>query len=79
MPDSLGPASEFGGKIQKNRVMPPVTPLGAAGHVPTSAERQMLTYTTGGEDSTRDPDDGEAWQGVEGVAAVPVINLFPGA
>lgn len=49
MPDALGPASEFGGKVQRNRVQPPP-------HVPTPSERLMLMYTTGDESGLTDPD-----------------------
>lgn len=48
MPDSLGKASEFGGKVQKNRVQPPP-------HSPTPSERLMLLYTTGDESGLTDP------------------------
>jgi hypothetical protein len=49
MPDALGPASEFGGKVQRNRVQP-------LPHVPTPSERLMLMYTTGDESGLTDPD-----------------------
>lgn len=49
MPDALGPASEFGGKVQKNRVQPPP-------HVPSPSERLMLLYTTGDESGRSNPD-----------------------
>lgn len=56
MPDQL-PASEFGGKVQRNRVQPPP-------HVPTASERLMLTYTTGDESGVLDQDAGEVFSGV---------------
>ena len=49
MPDALGPPSEFGGRVRKNRVQPPP-------HVPTPSERLMLMYTTGDESGLTDPD-----------------------
>lgn len=49
MPDSAGPASEFGGKVQPNRVQPPP-------HIPTPSERLMLMYTTGDESGLTQPD-----------------------
>jgi len=63
MPDALSP-SEFGGKVQKNRVQPPVRPDGKPGHSPTPSEQLMLVYTTGTEDGAALPDDGEAFNGV---------------
>lgn len=58
MPDSLGKASEFGGKVQKNRVQPPP-------HVPTPSERLMLLYTTGDESGLTDPDpNGDVMMGL---------------
>lgn len=57
MPDALGPASEFGGKVGRNRVQP-------APHVPTPSERLMLMYTTGDESGLTDPDpNGDVWTG----------------
>jgi hypothetical protein len=64
MPDKF-PPSEFGGKGQRNTIQPPVTPRGHAGHSPTESERLRLQYLTGqDEDSTRDPDGGEAFTGL---------------
>lgn len=65
MPDPL-PPSEFGGKVQKNRIQPPATPEGGAGHQPSVSEQLLLMYTTGQiEDSTRDPEKlGESFQGL---------------
>lgn len=63
MPDKLAP-SEFGGKAQRNRVQPPVTPDGRAGHTPTASEQVMLTYTTGDPTGVSDPDNGEAFSGL---------------
>lgn len=58
MPDSLGKASEFGGKVQKNRVQP-------SPHVPTPSERLMLLYTTGDESGLTDPDpNGDVMMGL---------------
>lgn len=64
MPDKY-PPSEFGGKVQKNRVQPPVRPDGVVGHIrPTASEKLMLTYTTGFDDNLHDPDDGSAFTGL---------------
>lgn len=49
MPDALGKPSEFGGKVQRNRVQP-------LPHVPTPSERLMLMYTTGDESGLTEPD-----------------------
>ena len=59
-------ASEFGGKVQKNTIMPPRTPAGTPGHTNLPAhEKLRLDYLTGQhEDTTRDPDSGEAWTGI---------------
>jgi hypothetical protein len=62
MPDNLKP-SEFGGKVQKNRVQPAITPDGLPGHLPTASEQMMLTYTTGDTSGLKDPDNGAAWNG----------------
>lgn len=57
MPDALGKPSEFGGKVQPNRVQPPP-------HVPTPSERLMLMYTTGDESGTLPPDpNGDVFAG----------------
>lgn len=57
MPDALGKASEYGGKVQRNRVQPPP-------HVPTPSERLMLMYTTGDESGLTDPDkNGDVFAG----------------
>lgn len=64
------PASEFGGKVQKNTIQPPVTPLGHPGHTDLdAAEKLRLQYLTGQpgdmeQDSTRPPDNGEAFTGI---------------
>lgn len=69
MGDALG-ASEFGGTVQKNGIAPPVTPKGHPGHLTLEAhERLRLQYLTGQpgdteQDSTRDPDGGEAFTGI---------------
>lgn len=57
MPDALGSASEFGGKVQRNRVQP-------APHVPDESERMMLVYTTGDDSGKTDPDNGETFAGL---------------
>ena len=57
MPDALGGPSEFGGKVQKNRVQP-------SPHVPTASEKLMLLYTTGDVDGSKNPDAGEAFSGL---------------
>lgn len=58
MPDALGAASEFGGKVQKNRVQP-------SPHVPDPSERLMLLYTTGDESGLTDPaKHGEPMEGM---------------
>lgn len=57
MPDALGKASEFGGKVRRNRTQPPP-------HVPTPSERLMLMYTTGDESGMLDPDkNNDVWTG----------------
>jgi hypothetical protein len=56
MPDPYKP-SEFGGKIQENRVQPPP-------HIPNQAERLMLLYTTGDESGQSSPDNGETFEGM---------------
>lgn len=63
MPDST--ETEYGGKVQKNRVQP-IIPTGEHGlsHEPTAAEQVMLTYTTADETGASDPDDGEAFAGL---------------
>lgn len=63
MSDTM-PASEFGGKQQKNRVQPGITPNGDPGHTPTASEEMMLTYTTGDPSGLSDPDGGAAWNGL---------------
>lgn len=63
MPDKFAP-SEFGGKVQKNRVQPSVNPVGRPGHIPTPSEEAMLTYTTGDPTGLSDPDNGEAFTGL---------------
>ena len=49
MPDTIGPASEFGGKTNKLGVQPLVRPDGKPGHSPTVGERLSLYYRTGDE------------------------------
>jgi hypothetical protein len=67
-----GPNSptEFGGRVQKNTIQPPVAPKPSksipTGHIPTSTETLRLQYLTGQTaDSTRPPDNGEAFSGIE--------------
>lgn len=74
MPDSLGPASEFGGKVRLNRTQPPP-------HVPTPSERLMLMYTTGDESGMLNPDlNGDVFSGflpaVEQRAAMEAAGLM---
>ena len=65
---NLNAPTEFGGKVQKNRVQPRITPDGKPGHEATSSEELMLVYTTGSEDNdpvAHPPDkNGEAFEGV---------------
>lgn len=58
--------TEFGGAIQRNGIMPPVTPKGNKGHtVLTAAEMLALGYKTGQvDDTTRKPDNGETFEGI---------------
>lgn len=68
-----GPASEFGGKVQRNGIQPPVTPLGHKGHQPTASEKLSLIYRTGQEeDSTLDADGGLAMTGLLPESELPV-------
>lgn len=67
-----GPASEFGGKVQRNGIQPPVTPNGHKGHQPTASEKLSLLYRTGTEDSTADPDGGLAMTGLLPESELPV-------
>lgn len=58
MPDSVGPASEFGGKIQENGIQPPP-------HIPTVSERLSLMYRTGSEAGVAEVDlNGDVWGGL---------------
>lgn len=57
MPDKLGPPSEFGGKVKRNRIQP-------SPHVPTVSEKLMLEYTTGDQSGLTDPDGGEVFAGL---------------
>lgn len=63
MPDTS--ETEYGGKVQKNRVQP-TTPTGDHGfsHTPTPSEELMLGYTTGDTSGASDPDSGEAFAGL---------------
>ena len=56
MPDPYK-ASEFGGKVRRNRTQPPP-------HEPTASEKLMLGYTTGDESGEANPDDGLAFSGL---------------
>lgn len=74
MPDTH-PPSEFGGKVMKNRIQPPITPAGQKGHTPTPSEEVMLTYTTGDPTGLTAPDNGEAWEGLLPIDKVePVVR-----
>lgn len=57
MPDQ-GAASEFGGAIRDRRRIYPLP------HQPTAAEKLMLVYTTGDETGALQPDNGEAFNGL---------------
>jgi len=63
MPDSIGPPSEFGGKVDDTGVQP-------LPHMPTPSERMMLLYTTGSEvginpfTRERERDSGETMAGL---------------
>lgn len=75
------PASEFGGKPQRNGIQPPLTPQGKHGHSLTVSERLRMIYTTGQDaDSTRDRDGGEAFTGIlplaEQLAVMPKPELY---
>lgn len=78
------PASEFGGKIQKNGIFPPVAPSGLPGHEPTAIEKLRLLRTTGqDEDTTRIPsqvDQDAVWSGLlterEQREAMPVPEKY---
>ena len=71
--------SEFGGKPQRNTIQPPVTPRGHKGHTDlTNDELLRLTYLTGQtEDTTRDPDGGEAFSGLLPIEEAAKINPPP--
>ena len=72
MPDSVGPASEFGGKVQKNGVQPPP-------HVPTAAERLSLMYRTGSESGLYDADpNGDIWNGLRDEATQRAVRQAEG-
>ena len=76
MATRMGP-SEFGGTTQRNGIAPPVTPKGHRGHTSlTAAEQVHLFYVTGQtDDTTRAPDNGEAFTGIlplkEAIEAMP--------
>lgn len=58
--------TEYGGSPQRNTLQPPTAPDGQAGHSPTPSESQRLQYITGQTaDTTRAPDDGEAFSGID--------------
>lgn len=71
--------SEFGGKNQRNTIQPPVTPRGHKGHTDlTNDELLRLTYLTGQtEDTTRNPDGGEAFGGLLPLEEARKINPEP--
>jgi hypothetical protein len=72
MPDSVGPASEFGGKVQRNGVQPPP-------HIPTAKERLSLIYRTGSESGTADPDpNGDIWAGLRDEATQRAVREAEG-
>jgi hypothetical protein len=67
---TLDRPTEFGGKVQRNGIQPPKAPLPSrsipTGHVPYAYELLRLQYQTGQTaDSTRAPDKGEAFAGIE--------------
>lgn len=75
MPDRGAP-SEFGGKVQRNGIQPPVSPSGMKGHTPDANEKLRLFYQTGQtEDSTKLRDGGETFSGLlplkEQIAVAP--------
>lgn len=51
MPDPYAP-SEFGGKITKNLIQPPISPAGKTGHTPDPGEALGLFYRTMTEDDS---------------------------
>lgn len=71
--------TEYGGKVQRNTIQPPVTPRGHKGHTElTNDERLRLIYMTGqDEDTTRDPDGGEAFSGLLPLSEAEKINPPP--
>lgn len=80
MPDRM-PPSEYGGRVQRNTIQPPISPSGMKGHSPDAAEKLRLQYMTGqDEDSTVDHDNGEAFSGIlpldEALEAMPQPALF---
>lgn len=57
--------SEYGGKVQRNGIQPPVAPSGAPGHELTASEKLRMIYQTGQDaDSTKLPDNGESFNGL---------------
>lgn len=71
--------SEYGGKVQRNTIQPPVTPRGHKGHTQlTNDELLRLTYLTGQTiDTTRNPDGGEAFAGLLPLEEAQKINPPP--
>lgn len=71
--------SEYGGKVQRNTIQPPVTPRGHAGHTElTNDELLRLSYLTGQtEDTTMPPDTGEAFTGLLPLSEAEKINPPP--
>jgi hypothetical protein len=66
MPKHPNGPSEFGGRQQRNTIQPPVTPAGTPGHTQLTADEKLrLDYLTGQhDDTTRNPDNGEAFEGI---------------
>lgn len=71
--------TEYGGKVQRNTIQPPVTPRGNKGHTElTNDELLRLGYLTGQTiDTTRNPDEGEAFAGLLPLSEAEKINLDP--
>lgn len=71
--------TEYGGKVQRNTIQPPVTPRGHKGHTElTNDELLRLGYLTGQTiDTTRVPDNGEAFRGLLLESEAAKINPEP--
>ena len=64
--------------MQRNTLFPPVTPEGKQGHTPNSQDLLRLHYLTGQTvDSTKDPDGGEAFEGLLPIELAEQINPPP--